>query len=196
MSFPINTTVPNINNDPADDVAPMNQNFVNINGFLSVDHVAPGAIGNGFHQQITYNALTTPAAPPGNPTGPFGIAYCKAGGLQPTVGQNYWINDKGFFPMSAIRAVGQFTTVAALGLQTLSQNVNVTVLDHLTQNNYRFTITTNAVFSTNPIVLTSFTPNATGVNVGYSYSGGILTIGAFTQSVFSPVTINFVVLEI
>lgn len=53
MSFPINTGIPAANNDPADDQPIMQQNFANISGFLSVDHVAPGtSLTAGYHQQV------------------------------------------------------------------------------------------------------------------------------------------------
>ena len=52
MTFPINVNIPNAPNDPADDQPLMKQNFANISGFLSVDHVAPGAVGAGKHAQV------------------------------------------------------------------------------------------------------------------------------------------------
>lgn len=51
MSFPIDITIPNAPNDPADDQPLMKQNFVNIDGFLSVDHIDPGSSNNGKHLQ-------------------------------------------------------------------------------------------------------------------------------------------------
>ena len=52
MSFPINTGIPAAPNNPADDQPIMRQNYANISGFLAVDHVAPGTINDGYHQQV------------------------------------------------------------------------------------------------------------------------------------------------
>lgn len=51
--FPINTTVPATNNDPADDQPIMLQNTQNTVGFLKVDHIAPGTAQiAGYHNLI------------------------------------------------------------------------------------------------------------------------------------------------
>jgi len=65
MSYPINTTIPNVNNFPGDDAPLMQVNFANINSYLGVDHVLPGAAGNGHHKQVTFNAPlgSDPATP-------------------------------------------------------------------------------------------------------------------------------------
>lgn len=70
MSFPINTGIPAAGNDPADDQPEMLKNFNNINGFLSVDHIAPGTTNNGYHQQVH---LINEAAPGLN--GANGVLY-------------------------------------------------------------------------------------------------------------------------
>lgn len=67
MSFPINTGIPATNNDPADDQPQMQQNFSNINGYLSVDHVEPGTVGDGFHEQVTMNSNNVPSLPTTHP---------------------------------------------------------------------------------------------------------------------------------
>jgi hypothetical protein len=59
MSFPINVNIPAANDDPADDQPLMMANFANISGYVSVDHVAPGAVNNGFHKQSTYIPLAS-----------------------------------------------------------------------------------------------------------------------------------------
>jgi len=52
MSFPINTTIPAASHYPGNDQPGMQQNFLNINGFLGVDHVSPGATNDGYHKVI------------------------------------------------------------------------------------------------------------------------------------------------
>lgn len=63
MSFPINVNIPDAPNDPADDQPRMKANYANISGFLSVDHVAPGTTGDGFHKVVTFNSNNVPAFP-------------------------------------------------------------------------------------------------------------------------------------
>lgn len=75
MSFPINTQIPNAPNDPADDQPEMKKNFVNINSFLKVDHVDPGAANNGYHKQIHMSNQSAPGV--GTATG---VLYANAAG--------------------------------------------------------------------------------------------------------------------
>lgn len=55
MSFPIDTTIPNAPNNPADDQPKMQTNYANIKGFLSVDHVTPGTTNDGYHTIVHFN---------------------------------------------------------------------------------------------------------------------------------------------
>lgn len=61
MSFPIDITIPNAPNDPADDQPKIKDNFANINSFLSVDHISPGAVNNGKHLQVQLISQAPPA---------------------------------------------------------------------------------------------------------------------------------------
>lgn len=63
MTFPIDTTIPAANNDPADDQPGMKDNFANINSYLQVDHTDPANPGAGQHAQVTFNANNVPATP-------------------------------------------------------------------------------------------------------------------------------------
>lgn len=89
MSFPIDVTVPGANNFPGDDQPLMQANFTNINGFLSVDHVNPGAVNNGFHKQVTFSA---PISDPATPLDDKGYLYTK---LVNTVPQLFFLNKNG-----------------------------------------------------------------------------------------------------
>jgi hypothetical protein len=58
MSFPINTNIPAAGNNPSNDQPLMQQNFLNINGFLGVDLTGPGtgsAGQAGQHNQVRFS---------------------------------------------------------------------------------------------------------------------------------------------
>lgn len=87
MSYPINVNIPASNNTPAQDQPQMLTNFSNISGFLSVDHVAPGTTGDGYHKQTTFNApISTPA-----PAGVVSVLYSKTTG-SPSAQQLFFKN--------------------------------------------------------------------------------------------------------
>jgi hypothetical protein len=96
------------------------------------------------------------------------------------------------FPLSAVRAFGSFTTVAAPGLPTLSNSFNVTATTHPTSDVYTFTLTTNAVNSDNVIVIP--TSNVSS-NLTYSFTNPTLTL-SFSGIVPSGRLVNFIVLQI
>jgi hypothetical protein len=73
MTYPINTSIPAANNDPADDQPEMQTNFGNINSYLQIDHTNPAATGAGQHKQVTFNNVTSPSTP----TDPVAILYTK-----------------------------------------------------------------------------------------------------------------------
>lgn len=52
MSFPIDTTIPNAPNDPADDQPKIKDNFANINSLFNVNHYLPGSVNNGKHEKV------------------------------------------------------------------------------------------------------------------------------------------------
>lgn len=90
MSYPINTTIPNVNNFPGDDAPLMQSNFANINTYLGIDHVSPGAMGNGYHKQVTFNAPLV--ADPATPVDDTGYLYTK---LINTIPQLIFLNKNG-----------------------------------------------------------------------------------------------------
>lgn len=92
MSYPIDTSIPSANNDPADDQPLMKDNFSNISSFLSVDHVAPGTTNNGFHSQTHFN--TNQSAP--GLSGAVSVQYANTYSSQ---SWPYWQNALGSFLM-------------------------------------------------------------------------------------------------
>ena len=68
MSFPIDTTIPGTNNFPGNDQPGMQTNFVNINGYVQVDHTDPDLNpGAGRHKQVTFHSNNIPAVFPISP---------------------------------------------------------------------------------------------------------------------------------
>lgn len=105
MSFPINTAIPNLPNNPVNDVPLMQTNFANISGFLGVDHVAPGATNAGIHQQVH---LVNESAPGLIGTGGVLYANLISGNSFP-----FWQNALGSFPLFSP------VTASASGMITL-----------------------------------------------------------------------------
>jgi len=122
MTFPINTTIPGANNDPADDQPLMQQNFGNINSYLSVDHVTPGATGNGFHKQSTYTNLSI--KPYAAPFGNNGAVYSKlVGGISQLFFEQNNLNEVQITFPTSVSATGYVTLPGGVIMQWGSFNV-------------------------------------------------------------------------
>jgi hypothetical protein len=111
MSYPIDITIPAANSNPSNDQSKMQKNFQNINGFLSVDHVTPGSVGDGFHKEVTFYTFNPPAVAPAGTTS---IAFSDEGTAS-TAPQLYFQNSNSIFQLSPIRAFG---LIALGGLTT------------------------------------------------------------------------------
>lgn len=185
MSFPIDTTIPATPNYPGNDQPGMRTNFVNISGFLSVDHVTPGATGNGFHKFVTLNNV----AAPGAQTDPISILYTLKGTVS-TVSEATYKNQSGVFPVSAIRAFANFTQVGGNNApQTINQSYNVSSIIRVgVTSSITATLTAGTTVGNTPIVLLTGSNNST---FNYSFNAGVLTI---TPSSGTAI-INFVVLQ-
>jgi hypothetical protein len=193
--YPIITT-PVATHDPADDVTNMQQNYLNIGGFLSVDHVAAGTNpGSGYHEQVTYFGNNPPTAPSDNPT--ISCAYTVPGVADTTHNQNVWKNTVGVFPLSSIRAFGRFVTQAVVATPPYQltpaspiTTYNVSNIVHQNAQIYIVNLVTGVVTGTSPIVLTTSSNN---VVISYTFSANTLTI---TVSSDNPGTvINFAILQ-
>ncbi len=201
MSYPINTNIPNANNYPGDDQPGMQGNFTNINNYLTVDHVLPGAANNGFHKQVTIASENVPA---GLTTDPTSIIYTNVGTAS-AVAQQFWVNQNSRFHMSALRAWGFIKTPGLV----LTQSFNVATVTKTPPNGkYVITLTAGAVNSDDYAVLvssqmtTSFT---VGVIPGYTivakFPGGPgqfqLNFKSLTAAVgIDPDTFSFSVYQI
>lgn len=63
MGIPYDPTKPAANDKPANDQAPMQQNFASIKTLIDVDHVDFSNGGYGKHQQVTFNVNNVPTPP-------------------------------------------------------------------------------------------------------------------------------------
>lgn len=189
MTFSIDITIPNAPNDPAEDQPKMKQNYANISGYVSVDHVAPGTLGAGRHKQTTYNSNNVPAAP----ANPVSIAYTDAGTADPTQNQYKWRNSKGIFPLSAIRAFGQFATGAIDIVNPWPIvdpfNIDTATTVHTVNQRYDIVFTANSFFGTAPLV---FLTRSDGAAISYTFSGSTLQI---TTAGVTGALVNFMVIQ-
>jgi hypothetical protein len=150
MSFPINTAIPASGNNPSNDQPEMLQNNLNINSYLTVDHVEAGANQNGIHLQSSYVARTTPAnlinAINGNTSN--GIAYVNSAANNDYYYYNGPAANQSNYPLNLIRAHGYFTVSG--GAVTLINGFNMNpVVTYSGVGQY-------AVFFTQPAGATSY----------------------------------------
>ncbi len=215
-AYPINTATPNANNDPADDVTPMNTNFVNINSYLKVDHVNPASngqpnnFGAGAHERVTWNNKN----PQGAQTDPISVSYTTDGsianGFTPAaasiVANLVFRNQRGIFPQSVIKAFGVFPS--SLGVISLTNGINVnSISSAIGPGRYIITLNANATVNGAGNVVAIAWVNSTAIQqtVNSQTFGAILT-SSFASNVLTITTgqnslmangslINFVVLQ-
>lgn len=137
MSFPIDITIPAAGNNPSNDQPKMLQNNINTNGYLTVDHVDPGATQNGIHKQSSYLSqatITTLVNPVITPNVSNGIAYVHNNTAAPANFTNagstfsneyYYFNGAGAnqstYPLNLVRAYALITTP-----NTITNGFNIT----------------------------------------------------------------------
>lgn len=179
MSYPIDTTIPAANNNPSADQPKMQTNFNNINGYVSVDHVAPGVSGNGFHKFVTYNAF----AAPGAIVDPVAVTYTAAGQANTAHAQEYFKNSQGVFPTSAIRAVAAFTTLSAAGniVPSNYSNINNPIVSTGT-NGRTLTITLSSATIVNSDNIAVFVNSSDFMNYSWTFTNPTLVITAQSSS--------------
>lgn len=185
MTFTFNTGIPASNDNPSVDQPDMLSNTVATNAILAVDHITFNTANGGTHKQVTYSSLNTP----GVQVDPGSTAYTAAGVVDPTHPQNYWKNSQGTFPLSAIRAFGNFTTVTS-GSPTLTASFNVASVTG-NSGNYVITLTANSTSGNNVVFLATMSPSSGAIN--YSFTTGVFTLVTASQAGFK---LNFLVLQI
>lgn len=187
MSFPIDITIPDAPNDPADDQPLMKQNFININSYLQVDHVTAGAPGNGFHKEVTFYNKNAAALP----VDPTSVLY-TADGTASTVADMRFRNANGIFPVNCIRALVTFvsdTSVPAGNPFPLVNSINVDKVERVASSIYKITLTSGATTGTNFAV---YLQTSNGSTSGYSVAANAIN----SVNIANGVTVNVMVIQI
>lgn len=193
MSYPINTTIPNEPDDPVDDCPLMRGNFLNIKNFLEVDHVSPGAAGNGYHKEVTFfNKVAQ-----GVPVDPTSVLYTESGTAS-TVADMRYRNANAVFPVSALRLCCIFEAKAVIPVGDpvpIINGFNVTSITKITSNLYQLTIPAN-IYQLTPramIIAQEMVGNSTGASASLSVA---ITATTLTLSPSSDRYVSIVVLQI
>jgi len=188
MTFPIDTTIPAANNDPADDQPLMLQNFININSYVQVDHTNPANIGAGQHKYVTFNNKNTP----GSPVDPTSSLYTFSGTAS-TVSQLAFKNQNTTVPISILRAFG---FANSSGIIT-SQSYNVASLTRVSTGIYNVTLTSGAVSSSNFAVIVSQSyPNRVYAREIFYIITGVGTFELHFNTSTDPTNFSFVVYQL
>ena len=191
MTYPIYTNIPAANNDPADDQPLMQINNANIAGYLGIDHVAPGALGDGFHQHVTYYNKFPPVAPI---IGQVAIGYTNVGIANAAVPENFYTNASGTFPLSCVKAFGSFDTQAP-GAVPLINGYNITSITGTTATHYDVVTTAGAISGNNVVIFATCSTTATGILTGYAFVNPTLGINVALATPNGR-RINFAILQI
>ncbi len=208
MSYPIDVTIPNPNNNPADDCPKIRTNFGNIASFLEVDHVAAGSIGNGFHEQVTYYTENPPALLPvesvgantsigftGNLQAPTGVLVGRASVPASPIAQLFYANQNNVFPMMAIRAFGLINTP-----NIVANGFNVSSITKNSVGNYTVVLQTNATNGVNFAILITCTLSPVQVTIdNYAITEDntfTITFVNINKVFADPTSFSFLVLQV
>src|SRR5271166_1823614 len=109
--FPFNTLIPAAANNPSVDQPQMLSNNVENALIWNVDHLGFNVLNGGTHSQLTFvnnSYITPPVMPAGN-----ACYFYTNPGVESTAAQGYFLNSNVTVPVTALRAFGSFTTLAA-----------------------------------------------------------------------------------
>ena len=187
------STIPATNNNPSQDQPKMLQNNVSTEGILDEDHytfesTVNGNSVDGQHKNLrlpTQNVIVPPI------TNPASAVYTDAGSAS-TNSDLRFINESGVFPLSAIRACGAFTTIAAAGPVSIDNGHNIVSITRGVGAVYTIVLTSNCVTGNDVIVVTG--ESNTNNEPTYSFTNPNLIITLNTNSTGSK--ISFVVIQI
>lgn len=194
--YTINTTIPAGSHTPAQDYSGMQVNYANINGFLGVDHTAPGTSTQaGQHDKVRLTSRYTASAQ----TDPQSLIYSGIGSINSTTSQLFFLNSNttgdisstnpGFL-LNAIRGFGCFTISADTLTPTFLLNCTASRTD---AGVYGITMTNGSVVTNTFAVLVSCNIIGSYVITGNG-TFNILT-GLTTSSQFDAVNVSFAVLQ-
>lgn len=206
-TFSFNENIPAANNNPSADQPIMQTNNASTKSILAVDHLTFDSAGSGGagasagqHQQITYNDTH----PPGAPVDPISIAYTDdsqtmavvTSGVTP-VAQNFFRNQNGIYPLSAIKAFGVFTTTNNPGpfpvAVTVDNGINVTTINKTASSTYVIDLTAGAVTG---LVVGIIVTSSNGTEApAWAYAANQITLTNFSIG-SNGRKITFIVLQV
>ena len=189
-TFTYNRNIPFADNDPSDDQPLMQTNTNSTDDILDVDHYSFETTNlDGWHRQLTLAGRNVAAAQ----TDPASVVYSDANAASASLNSNLWYrNQDGIFPLSSIRAVGTFTTVAPAGAVVVDNGYNIVGITKGAGSFYTIELVANCVTGDNVIVVTG--ESNTNNEPTYSFSNPNLTITLNSNVPGSR--ISFVVLQI
>lgn len=187
-SLPYNENLPNPPDDPSADVASMQINAQSVNTILSRDLYTFGATNAGLHQQVTFPLQVSQIAP----IDPIAKIYTTTG-IASSVSDLRYINQNGIFPISCIRAFGNFSSTTTPSTYALNNSFNVTgnLVTYTAGQLYKIPISANALTGTSICVLLNVSSDA-GLVTSWSYAAPTLTISFGNVS---GRTCSFVILQ-
>jgi hypothetical protein len=106
MTYPIDVSIPAANHTLAQDQAPIQTNFSNINQYVQVDHINPAASGAGEHKQVTFNSNNVPGSFPVTP--PILFTNNQDGAANPLPGS---LSQLFFYTGAALASQDQFVSL-------------------------------------------------------------------------------------
>lgn len=191
-----NRDIPDGPHSPSADQPNMKTNTNSIDDIINVDHYSFGVGNDGQHKQSTYPNFASPGAI----VDPASLIYTLTGVAGPGHAQAYFKNSQGAFPISAIKAIANFSCLtstssgaiapasgASVNVTGITQTGGVTGTWVLALN--ANTINSNAaavfIFTSAPTTILSYSPN---------FAANQLTITF--QGPFTPRTVNVMILQV
>lgn len=202
MSFTFNTTIPAAGNNPSNDQPIMLTNNVSNAAIWAVDHIGFNANNGGTHQTLTF--ISNPSyVVPGASTGNQSVVYVNAG-VAATFPQVYFQTSQATYPMSLIRAYGQYPGTSVNGPVVANNQYNISSVSRISMGIYAVTLTANVVTGSIFGILATFQPPVTNRGiVTYAITGTgtfnltFLTLSpSGTASLSDPISFTFQVLQI
>jgi hypothetical protein len=191
--FPINTNVPNAPNNPANDVTPMKTNFANIDGYLKVDHVAPGSSGgsgtSGYHKIIHQFTQTSD---PANIIGTNQVYSKNVTVLSSTDTQLFNMTGKGGISQMTGNSAGNNGWVWCAGLLIQWGFITLPGTSNPT-GNVNFGASPNIVFPKNCFnVMVTLNANSSTSSANTCYTIGTPTVSGFQWGFTGSTSYNYI----
>lgn len=188
MTFTFNPNVPATGSSPAQDYLAMQNNYLQTENILAVDHVSFNNAAGGLHKQVTFNTKNTPGAQ----TDPQSVLY-TANGVASTFAELNFVNQNATYPISLIKAYGLVTVSG--GVPTIAQQINVASVVRVSQGLYTVTLNANVVSGTSYGVMVTL--QTSPPNFFFS-SANVTSATTFNINIFNadPAGFTFMVLQL